>query len=162
MKFILPLLIGLVTTSQLLRSADINQAKGDPASLEQQPILPFKLSAEGMELTMEIGDDGILSVNKKEVGKLSGDGILFDKNSRELARLKPDGMAVTKDGNPLGQVHPNGDLDIAPDNKFTWDNGSMKLDDKGPWIELVPNEPAARRWASFLILVYFTGVPQQP
>ncbi|MDF3128557.1 hypothetical protein P0Y35_05060, partial [Kiritimatiellaeota bacterium B1221] len=160
MKFILPLLIGLVTTSQLLRSAEINQAKDDPSSLKQQQILPFKLSAEGMALTMEIGDDGMLSVNKKEVGKLSGAGILFDQNSSELARLSIDGVVVMKDGNSFGKVHANGDITIDPEMKFSWDKGSLKLGEDGPMIELVPDKPETRRWASFLVVLYFTEMPQ--
>ncbi len=146
----------------MLWSADNNQAKSDPTSLAQQPVSPFKLSAEGAKLTMEIGDDGVLIINEKEVGRLSGDGILLDKNGKELARLKPDGMAVTKDGNPLGKVRPNGDIEIDPDKKFTWNKGSLKLGDDGPLIELVPDKPEARRWASFLLLLNFTAVPQEP
>ncbi|MGB0742956.1 MAG: hypothetical protein ACPGSB_00385 [Opitutales bacterium] len=109
---------------------------------------------------MTIGDDGVLIINEKVVGKLGVDGILLDKDGDELARLKPDGMAVAKGDYRLGKVLSNGDIEVGPNKKFIWRKGSLKLGGDGPLIELVPDKPSVRRWASFLVLLNFTSVPQ--
>ncbi|MGB6222431.1 hypothetical protein [Haloferula sp.] len=88
--------------------------------------------------------------------------VLLDKDGKELARLKSDGTAVAKGDHRLGKILPNGDIEMDPNKKFTWEKGSLKLGDDGPLIELVPDKPAVRRWASFLVLLNFTAVPQKP
>ena len=111
---------------------------------------------------MEVEKTGALSINQKKVGKLGGDGILLGEDGKELARLKPDGTAVTKGGHPLGKVLPSGDIEIDPNKKISWAKGSLKLGNNAPLITLDPDKPETRRWASFLILLTFTAVPQQP
>ena len=162
MKIILLVSMAVLVTPKVLCSVNDTLPNGDQEIARSKIIEPFKMAGEAWKFKMEIKNGGILSYNGQDIGTLKSDGIVLGKDGKELARLKPDGTAVTRDGKSIGKILANGDIKVGPDTKGSWVNGKLKLEDDGPTIVLKPDKPESRRWGSFLLLLQFTPVPNQP